>query len=171
MLYHSFAVSVIQYGVLIYGCTYKSHLNEILKLQRRIIRAIFYLRKTDSLEHIIQVNKLFTVFELHVREVFREVFTNLRQGTFWTKYNFTSDSSQKQTRSVSKGKLKMISSRSNVRKHSIANKVVKAYNILQECDLDVTKYRDLSEGAFRVFFKKFFENYIVGASDLIDLFF
>ena len=85
MLYHSFAVSVIQYGVLIYGCTYKSHLNEILKLQRRIIRAIFYLRKTDSLEHIIQVNKLFTVFELHVREVFREVFTNLRQGTFWTK--------------------------------------------------------------------------------------
>ena len=171
MLYHSFAVSVIQYGVLIYGCTYKHHLNEILKLQRRIIRAIFYLRKTDSLEHIIQINKLFTVFELHVREVFREVFTNLRQGTFWTKYNFTSDSSQKQTRSVSKGKLKMISSRSNVRKHSIANKVVKAYNILQECDLDVTKYRDLSEGAFRVFFKKFFENYIVGASDFIDLFF
>ena len=171
MLYHSFAVSVIQYGVLIYGCTYKHHLNEILKLQRRIIRAIFYLRKTDSLEHIIQVNKLFTVFELHVREVFREVFTNLRQGTFWTKYNFTSDSSQKQTRSVSKGKLKMISSRSNVRKHSIANKVVKAYNILQECDSDVTKYRDLSEGAFRVFFKKFFENYIVGASDFIDLFF
>ena len=65
----------------------------------------------------------------------------------------------------------MISSRSNVRKHSIANKVVKAYNILQECDLDVTKYRDLSVGAFRVFFKKFFENYIVGASDFIDLFF
>ena len=40
--YHAYVTSVMKYGFLNYGSTRKTHLENIYKAQRRIIRAIFF---------------------------------------------------------------------------------------------------------------------------------
>ena len=72
--YNSYAKSVIEYGILIYGSTTKNHLSEILKLQKRILRAIFFKRKFDSIsEKLIEV-QIETVFDLYLKFLFKELF-------------------------------------------------------------------------------------------------
>ena len=45
LFYESYAKSVITYGLIVYGCTTKTNLNEIFILQKRIFRAIFLNEK------------------------------------------------------------------------------------------------------------------------------
>ena len=45
--------------------------------QRRIIRAIFSRKKYETLSDILQVNNLYTVFELYIVEVLKEIFKEL----------------------------------------------------------------------------------------------
>ena len=45
-IYNVFLKSTIEYGLLFYRNTYKTHINEIYKVQRRICRVIYFERKT-----------------------------------------------------------------------------------------------------------------------------
>ena len=47
--------------------------------ERRIIRAIFSMKKIDSLQEIIQRSKILTVYELFIVENVKELFRQLRQ--------------------------------------------------------------------------------------------
>ena len=50
LLFHnSFAKSIILYGILVYCSAAKTNLVKIEKAQRRILRAIFFMHRTDSL--------------------------------------------------------------------------------------------------------------------------
>ena len=142
-----------------------------MSLKRRIIRAISFLRKTDPITNIFQEYKFYTVFELHIAEIFREVFQTIRNDTFEHKYKSNSMVNRPTTRSVTKGKLAQLSLRSNARKQSITNKVFIAYNILQELDITSVQYKNLSLRAFKSFFKSFTDTYILGASDMQNNFF
>ena len=48
-IYHAYVTSVIKYGLLNYGSTRKTHLENIYKAQRRIIRAFFSQKTTKFL--------------------------------------------------------------------------------------------------------------------------
>ena len=74
MFYNSFAKSIISYGILTYGSAAKSNLYNIEKAQRRILRAIFFRNKYDSVGFIFERNKISTVFEIYLIELFAEVF-------------------------------------------------------------------------------------------------
>ena len=52
IFYEAYATSVINYGVLIYDCTYRSNLQDILNIQKRIARAIFFIKKFNSVSKI-----------------------------------------------------------------------------------------------------------------------
>ena len=52
-------------------------LYEILKLQKLIIRAIFFIRPSESLVDIIENHKFFTVFDFFLREIFKMLFHEL----------------------------------------------------------------------------------------------
>ena len=43
-------------------------------VQRRIIRAIFFQKKNQTLSEISEVNNLYTVFEHYIVEVLKELF-------------------------------------------------------------------------------------------------
>ena len=77
LFYNAYVKSIINYGLLVYGRAAKTNLERIELAQRRIIRAIFFKRKYDSLQEIIHKHRIFTVFELFVVEVFNEVFRQL----------------------------------------------------------------------------------------------
>ena len=77
MFYDSFAKSVIIYGLLVYGNTSKQNLEKIDRVQRKIIRAIFFRKKYESLGLTLIDNKIYTVYELYVIELVKELFKQI----------------------------------------------------------------------------------------------
>ena len=78
LFYNSFAKSIIMYGILVYGSAAKTNLEKIEKAQRRILRAIFFMHRTDSLNEIITKEGVLTVFELFLVELIKELFKQIR---------------------------------------------------------------------------------------------
>ena len=76
--YNSYAKSVISYGLIVYGRAAKTNMQNIEMAQRRIIRAIFFKKKRDSIRDILRDTEVNTVFELFIVDVFRDIFSQLR---------------------------------------------------------------------------------------------
>ena len=77
MFYNSFAKSIIIYGLLAYGSAVKWNLIEIQKAKRRILQAVFFRKKPESIRDILSENKILTIFESNLLEVLKEVFKQL----------------------------------------------------------------------------------------------
>ena len=75
--YKAYIIPTITYGILIYGNTSQSHLTEIMKLQKRILRAIFFKPRYELIKVILNENKLLTVFDLYFFEIFKYLFMEL----------------------------------------------------------------------------------------------
>ena len=75
--YKAYVNPTITYGILIYGNTSQSHLTEIMKLQKRILRAFFFKRRYESIKEIMDENKLLTVFDLYFFEMFKYLFMEM----------------------------------------------------------------------------------------------
>ena len=75
--YISYIKPIIQYGILIYGCTHKSILNRILMVQKRNTRIIIFKRFKDPITDVMTEHKIYTVYELHYYELLKEVVKNL----------------------------------------------------------------------------------------------
>ena len=78
LFYDSFAKSVITYCPLVYGNTSKKNLEEIDRVQRKIIRAIFFRKKYESLGLTLIDNKIHTVYELYVIELVKKLFKQIK---------------------------------------------------------------------------------------------
>ena len=70
--YFSFAQSVIQYGILVYGCTNKTSLHPLYQAQKRIVRAIFFMKNWDSVSGLFRKFNLLN--ELHIQSLLRQYF-------------------------------------------------------------------------------------------------
>ena len=81
MFYNSFARSIISYGILVYGSAAKTNLKKIENAQRRIIRAIFFKKRSESISNLLLENKVLTVFELYMEELVKALFKQLRNET------------------------------------------------------------------------------------------
>ena len=66
------------YGILVYGSAAKTNLVKIEKAQRRILRAIFFMQRKDSLSEIFTKKGVLTVFELFLVELTKELFKQIR---------------------------------------------------------------------------------------------
>ena len=75
-LYYDYVQSVITYGLINYGSTYKMNLELFDKAQRRILRATFYRRQWDTLQVVHTKHKYFNVYENFILEVVKEVSNN-----------------------------------------------------------------------------------------------
>ena len=64
MFYNAYAESIITYGLLIYEAAAKTNLSRIESVQRKILRAIVFRKRQDSLQEILAMNKINTVYEL-----------------------------------------------------------------------------------------------------------
>ena len=82
MFYNSFAKSVTCYGLLVYGSAAKTNLQKIECAQRRILRAIFFKKKFDSMVNLLADNKILNLFELLMVEVIQELFKQIRKESY-----------------------------------------------------------------------------------------
>ena len=69
---------IIQYEVLIYGCTAYSNLDPVVKIQKRSIRNIHFLPKYASVSDYMGANELPSVYELHVYELLKFIVKSIR---------------------------------------------------------------------------------------------
>ena len=63
---------MIQYGILVYGCTNKTTLHPIYQAQKRIVRAIFSMKNCDSVSGHFREFNLLTVYGLHIQSLLRQ---------------------------------------------------------------------------------------------------
>ena len=69
--YRTHVKPIVQYGVLVYGCTAFSNLQPISRLQKRIIRNIYHLPEYTNVDQLMSENGLDTVYKLHVYELLK----------------------------------------------------------------------------------------------------
>ena len=77
-VFRAYITPILQCGVLIYGSTSKNVLKNLEKLTKRLIKTISYKRNFKSLGSLREENKLFTVKELHIYELFKTPINILR---------------------------------------------------------------------------------------------
>ena len=110
---------MITYGLLVYGAAPKTSLKKIEAAQKRILRAILFKKKFDSLRNDRLEYKFFTVFELYCLEVIEELFRQLQLASpsnFLQSDNVTNNSYN--TRSKEKGLLRLHTSRTLIKQNA-----------------------------------------------------
>ena len=172
MFYNAYAKSIITYGLLIYGAAAKPNLSRIESVQRRILRAIFFRKRQDSLQEILAVNKINTVYELFLNEVVSEVFKEMRSDSPLKLLDFEKlPKSNTTTRWNSKGVFAPIASRTVVKKKCLANSLMKAYNWLTELNLIPPNLLNLSQEQLKKHLKLVNDLYITDNKELFCLYF
>ena len=169
--YNAYARSVICYGLLIYGSAARTNLEKIEMAQRRIIRAILFKKKYDSLQDILRQTKLNTVFELFILDVFREIFNQLRSnGT--TKFSkLVAETKHQKTRGSKKGILPIPYSRTKSKSKSVELTLIRGYNWLLKLNLIPVGIETMSQAQIKTYLKDLNRLFITDSSDLFVLFF
>ena len=68
---------IIQYGLLVYGCTSYNNLKIILNLQKKILKFIYFRNRRESCNDIFEKNQILTVYELHLYELLKFVLRSI----------------------------------------------------------------------------------------------
>ena len=166
--YNTYIKSVIQYGVMIYGCTRKALLNPILLLQKRIARVIFFKKPRESVSQIMTDNKMYSVYELHIYELFKEVVKERID-----KSNINLLPHQSFTRSTRLSEAKFIRPelyKSNKCDLFLQNRLIKTYNYFNNLKV-LDRAPTVIGPAFYNYVHTVLDNIIVDNSDLDSIIF
>ena len=135
LFYESYVKSVITYGLIFYGCTTKTNMNEIFILQKRNFRAIFFKREFDSVQSIMSKFKLLNIFELYVSEIFGDVFLQLADKSVNKFLNKKELLDRRVTRNTTKGILPSKRHHKETGKKSLKRQLRLAQNYAAENNL------------------------------------
>ena len=172
MFYNSFAKSKICYGLLIYGSAAKTNLLKIEKAQRRILRAIFFKKKFDSLRDLFRTNKILTVFELFILENIKELFRQLRLEA--PKSFIVLDANDVRKYTTRWNMKKLIPAQYNrtvLKRRSLENFLRLTYNWLKEAELIPKDVRKLSSYQVKKLITSITTNYVVDNKYLFAYYF
>ena len=78
LYYNLYIKPVIQFEILVYGGTYKAHLNKVATMQRKLLRLIFF-KRTGSVETEMINAQILSVPQLYVYETMKFAFRSIRQ--------------------------------------------------------------------------------------------
>ena len=171
MFFNSFAKSVICYGLLVYGSAARTNLQKFERAQERILRAIFFKNKIDSMVNVLADHKILNVFELFIVEVFQELFKQSRkESSLELSLTFTTGELIN-TRRVVKGLLDVPYSRTNVKRKSLSNTMIRVYNWLLDFDLIPENLEELTKNQVKMYIKDALSVHIMNNRDFMEIFF
>ena len=67
--YNIYIKPIIHYGLLVYGCTMTSKLKDILLLQRKVLRIIFFKSRRYPSDALFEQSRIMDVYDLYVCEL------------------------------------------------------------------------------------------------------
>ena len=174
LFYNSYAKSVFSYGLIVYGRAAKTNLQNIEMAQRRIIRAIFFKKKGDSIRDILRDTEVNTVFELFIVDVFREIFSQLRSDektNLITKLGQSKSTPRYETRRSKEAFLPVSMNRTRTKYKSVENALIKGYNWLIEMDLMPAGVEEMTHRQITSYLKNLTRLYINESRDIVSHFF
>ena len=168
MFYNFFVKSIICSGLLVYGSAAKTNLQKIECAKRRILRAIFFKKKTDSMVNVLADHKILNVFELFMVEVIHELFKQIRkESSLELSLTFTTGKSINTKRTV-KGLWDVPYSRTKVQRKSFSNTMIRAYNWLLDFDLVPENVGDLTKNQIEMYIKGILSVYIMNNKGVME---
>ena len=169
-IYHAYVTSVIKYGLLNYGSTRKTHLENIYKAQRRIIRAFFLKKPQNSLCEILTRYTIFNFYELYLTVVVNEVVKPLKSNSPCA-YLSTNINYDYNTRRKAKCLLQATTHRTVMQEKCLKNALNKCYNWLKANDLILSTVLKQSDDQTKNYGRKLGTLHVADNRDLFELFF
>ena len=77
LYYNSNTKSVIQYGLLVYGCCSYSALYRVFSLQNKILKFICFRKKRDQCSDLFEKHQILSVYELYLYELLKFLLRSL----------------------------------------------------------------------------------------------
>ena len=144
---------------------------KIENAQRRIIRAIFFKKRSKSILSLLLENKVLTVFELYMEELVKELFKQLRNETPQKFFPEKVAEKNKPTTPWSqKGLFSSTYCRTVVKRNSLENTLRKAFNWLKWMNL-LENIESFSKVQLRKYTQNLTDLYIVDNKHLYSNFF
>ena len=173
LVYYKLHVNpIIQYGILIYGCTSFTILSPIYTLQKKILRTMFFLEKFASVDFLMTKNELPTVHEFHVYELFKFIVAALSTGHPVPELNDILKPVSQSDYDLRSKKLELAIepvSYNKMYRQSLSVRVPRLYNKLKHwCVLpDNNELGNLSKDALRALCHRFLRSYLIGNKELV----
>ena len=170
--YRTHVKAIVQYGVLVYGCTAFSNLQPILRLPKRIIRNIYHLPKYTNVDQIMSENGLETVYELHVYELLKFILTSMTTGHESQLLNEMLRKKEGKNYGLRKPPetLALIPiTRTKVGEHSLKFRVPTLFNKLDSWGVfpDQSNLAGISADSVKSLGHKLFDCFVIGNEDLV----
>ena len=171
--YRSNVNPIIQHGILVYGCCSYSSLLPIYILQKKILKFIYFRKRSDSSRDIFMSNKLLTVFEFHIYELLKFVLKSLKKMHSETYLNelFEYEHSTRNTRRSNKNYLKIPSFKTQFERSSISYRCAKLFNTLRKNEVLAPNIENDDWQKISLFYHKFKESYLLKNEELVSFIF
>ena len=169
--YNCYAKPLISYGLIAFGATSKRLLEKIFVMQKRIPKTICFKRKFEHASYILHSFEIDTVFDLYLRQIFKETFNQLRGKTALETFNLETLNNRRVTRAYVAKTLPSMKTRTQIMQCTWKNVSLKCYNFLKSNELIPDNLNQLNEHQLNGYFKKMFSLFLNDNGDLLDLFF
>ena len=155
--YMAYVIPIISNGLIANGCTSKTNLDEIFLIQKKIIRAIFFLRKYDHVSEYFSKYRLQNVYEMFINQLCSEAMVQFLEVS---PLNFLNLQSRKMGRLTHRGSLGSVSlplRKTKLAQNSVSYKTLKCFKFLMSNNLlplNLSEHSDKQKNDFFVNFKK-----------------
>ena len=138
-LYYSFIYPYFLYGIEVWGSAYKTNINTLFKLQKRIVRLISNAKYLASTAPLFEKHKLLNIFQLHIykNQIYMFKFVNNKLPAIFN-YMFVRNSTVHSINTRQKDKFHMPKCKTDLSLHSFRYTSVKYFNMF-ETKVDYTK--------------------------------
>ena len=154
--YNCYAKPLISYGLIAFGATSKNLLEKIFVMQKRIFKTICFKRKFEHASYILHSFEIDSVFNLYFRQIFKEIFNQIRGKTTLETFNLETLINRRITRASVAKTLPSMKTRTEIMQCSWKNVSLKCYNFLKSNELIPDNLNQLTEHQLNRYFKKKF---------------
>ena len=167
--YRTNLVPIVQYSLLVYGCCSYKSLEPLYILQKKILKFIYFRKRRENCDDIIQSNCLLTIYELQVYELLKFVLRSLKQQHCPTFLNdlFKFSESNRNTRRASAGLLAEPFCKRQIERFSVRYRATKLFNMLKTCGVIQHNILDLPFSKISHLYHNWKDIYILQNHELI----
>ena len=164
--YNTSIKPIIQYGILVYGCTSRLNLKSIWILQKKVLRLIHRKRRWESTAELFERHNISTVYELHLYELFKHLILHVKLHE--DSRIIHSVTTSYATRSANLQLSSLARFNTTAMKCSVTRRVQVFHNLLQRRNLLPSNLLQMSEYSLQKYIHSFRDNFIIGNAFFVD---
>ena len=164
---------ILQYGILVYGCTSYTNRLPLLMIQKKIIRLIYFKRNFETIRDVFFDQGILTIHELHVYELLKFVLrsvSGLHSEEFLNEL-FKFEIPTYRTRRANSELMKIPNLKTKMQRMSISYRGTKLYNLLKQNFLMPNEFTNFSQANIQSVAHRIRDLFILSNEELIKFIF